>query len=436
MSISSFSGLQTSLRALMAQQAALDTTAHNIANVNTVGYTRQTTELAAALPYTLAAGVTQSGSGAQIGQGVDVLSFRRAREVFGDLQYRAQQMLSGQASTEAQALDQAQDLAGEPSDSSINALLSKYHDAWQDVADHPESTSAKAALIGHAQSLVTAVNQLDAGLAQIQSTAASQYAQQVGAQGPVQAAATEIATLNAGIKDAIARGQAPNDLLDRRDVLLDQLSSLGQLSTTDLGDGSISVQFGDAAAPLVNDTTVTWPQALTTATGGKLGALLDLGSATGRIGAYRTDLDAMASSLATTTNAIHPTAFFSGTTAASLSVVATSATVTAGSSGAAGANDLALQLAGLRGGATGAAYATLVQDMGAGAADAQRRADTSATLSAAADARRQSVSGVSLDEELTDMLRYQRGYQAASRALSTMDEMLDVLINRTGRVGL
>ncbi|MCW3038678.1 MAG: flgK [Solirubrobacterales bacterium] len=436
MPISSFSGLQTSVRALMAQQAALDTTAHNIANVNTVGYTRQTVELGAAQPYTIAAGATQQGSGAQLGQGVDVLSFSRAREVFGDLQFRAQQMLSGQASTEAQALDQAQDLAGEPSDSGIGALTTKYYSAWQDLADHPESTAAKAALVGQAKALATAIGQLDQGLAQIQSVASTEFAKQVGAQGPVQAAATEIGKLNGAISDAVARGQAPNDLLDRRDVLLDQLSSLGQLSTTDLGGGSISVQFGDAAAPLVSGTTVTWPQTITSATGGKLGALISLGSATGPIGAYRTSLDAMASSLAGSTNALQPAAFFSGTTAATLSVVATTATVKAGSGTAAGANDLALQLSAQRSGATAGAYATLVQDMGAGAADAQRRADTSATLASAADARRQSVSGVSLDEELTDMLRYQRGYQAASRALSTMDEMLDVLINRTGRVGL
>jgi flagellar hook-associated protein 1 len=57
-------------------------------------------------------------------------------------------------------------------------------------------------------------------------------------------------------------------------------------------------------------------------------------------------------------------------------------------------------------------------------------------LSEAADSRRQSVNGVSLDEEMTNMIRFQRGYQASSRALSTLDEMLDQLINRTGKVGL
>jgi flagellar hook-associated protein 1 FlgK len=435
-SISSFTGLQTSLRALMAQQAALDTTAHNIANVNTKGYSKQSVELGASLPYTLSAGLTQSGSGAQIGQGVDVLGFRRAREVFGDLQFRTQTMLGGGASTQAQALGQAQDLAGEPSDTGINALLSKYHDSWQALSSHPESSSAKSALIGSARTLAGAINTLDSGLAAIQTTAASQYTSLTGAQGPVQAAATELATLNTSIVDATARGQQPNDLLDRRDVLLDQLSQYGQVSVTDLGNGGVSVQFGDAPTALVNGATVTWPQTLTTATGGKLGALLNLSSATGTVGAYRTSLDTMASSLTTTTNALHPTPFFSGTTAATLTVVATAATVQAGSTAAAGDNSVALAMGALRGGATDTAYADLVRDMGAGAADAQRSADTADTLAGSADARRQSVSGVSLDEELTDMLKFQRGYQAASRALSTMDEMLDVLINRTGKVGL
>ncbi len=345
-------------------------------------------------------------------------------------------MLSGDASTQAQALDQAQDLAGEPSDDGINALLSKYHDSWQALSDHPESTAAKAALIGSARSLCAAMNQLDTGLALIQSTASSQFTALTGPQGPIQATASELATLNTSIVDATARGQRPNDLLDRRDLLLDELSGYGQVSVTDLGNGGISVQFGDAATPLVDGATVTWPQALSTATGGKLGALLDIAGATGTVGTYRSTLDAMASSLATATNAIHPTAFFSGTTAASIAVVATTGTVQAGTGPASGANDVALAMGSLRGGAADAAYAGLVRDMGAGAADARRRADTSDALAASADARRQSVSGVSLDEEMVDLLKFQRGYQAASRALTSMDEMLDVLINRTGRVGL
>ena len=91
--------------------------------------------------------------------------------------------------------------------------------------------------------------------------------------------AAELSNLNLAIKRAVASGDTPNDLYDRRDQILDKLSKLGQVSITDLGNGSIDVNFGDAANPLVADTTVNWPQTLNnagppaTSAGGKLGAL-------------------------------------------------------------------------------------------------------------------------------------------------------------------
>jgi len=101
-----------------------------------------------------------------------------------------------------------------------------------------------------------------------------------------------------------------------------------------------------------------------------------------------------------------------------------------------GANDVALAVARLRGGTVDQGYAGLVLRIGNDARDAER-ADTSASaVLGSIDDRRQSVSGVSLDEEMANIIRFQRGYQASARTMSTMDEMLDVLINRTGRVGL
>ena len=98
--ISSFLGLQTSLRGLLAQQQALDVAAHNVANANTVGYTRQEATLGAANPLHLTAGATQNGAGAFLGQGVDVTAYRRLRDSFLDLQVRAQSMALGDATHE------------------------------------------------------------------------------------------------------------------------------------------------------------------------------------------------------------------------------------------------------------------------------------------------------------------------------------------------
>jgi flagellar hook-associated protein 1 FlgK len=152
-------------------------------------------------------------------------------------------------------------------------------------------------------------------------------------------------------------------------------------------------------------------------------------------------LDAVASNLATTVNGLHP-GFFTGTTAATIAVdpavLASPATTITAGSGAPGDNSIAQAIANLRGTATdpAAGYQALVSQMGGDASSADRASTTAQTLQAAAQDRRQAVNGVSLDEEMTNLVRFQRGYQAASRAFSTMDEMLDTLINRTGKVGL
>ncbi|WP_372788456.1 flagellar hook-associated protein FlgK [Paraconexibacter sp.] len=436
MPVSGFSGLNVALRGLMAQQRGLDVTGHNIANAERPGYTRQELVTSAASPLLLKAGAVNGGYGALLGQGVEVDEYRRIRDVFLDLQARAQMMSAGQHETTAEAMGRAEDVIAEPGDSGLGAQLAKFWDAWSTLSSNPASTAARSAVIGQAQTLVAGIRQLDANLAQIQTLATQEYTDLTSASGPVRRAADELGRLDAAITQQLSAGRSPNDLLDRRDELLDQLSEYGQVSVTDLGGGSISVQFGDAAAPLTNGATVTWPQALT-APGGKLGALLGVASPTGPIGARRADLDTVASQLASTVNAAHGAPpFFSGTTAAGLTVAVTSATLVVGTGGAAGANDVALAVAALRGGTADSTYANLVRALGDDTATARASANTSVTLRAAALERRTEVSGVSMDEEMANMIRFQRAYQASARVMSTMDEALDTLINRTGRVGL
>ncbi|HEV2812968.1 MAG TPA: flagellar basal body rod C-terminal domain-containing protein [Solirubrobacteraceae bacterium] len=437
MNVSSFMGLQTALKGLLAQQRGLDVTAHNLANANTVGYTRQEAALVASDPLALKAGALANGSGAFLGQGVEVEAYRRLRDGFLDVQYRGQTMALGGHETTARALGNVEAALNEPGDGGIGAILNKFWSAWGDVANYPESQPARQALVGHADTLATAIRALDARLTAVTQEASAEYTQITGPSGPVVAAATEIQRLNVMIESSVKAGRAPNDLLDRRDVLLDELSGYGQVRVTDLGSGSIRVDFGDAALPLVDGTNPpNWPQTLT-APGGRLGALLGLGPLTA---GYRTRLNDFAGSLRTSVNAIHsPPAFFNataGSEAATISVAVTAATVKPGSTAAPGANDLARAIAALRGGVADQRYADLVGTIGANAASVNRQLETSQALVDAADTRRQEVSGVAMDEEVTNMIRFQRGYQASSRVMSTMDEMLEMLINRTGRVGL
>ena len=440
MPISSFMGLQTSLRGLLAHQQAIDTTSHNVANANTEGYSRQIADMTPTEALNVIGGTGEVG---HLGTGVTVEGYRRIRDGFLDLQYRAQAMQVGDQETRSTQLDQVELVLSEPGDNGISSQLAKFWNGWADLSNSPDDVAARQALIDQAKNLASSFQNVDTQLTTVKSQANAEYAAITGGAGDVQAIATEIATLNNAIKQFTSAGDSPNDLMDRRDLLLDKLSNLAQVSVTDLGNGSINVTFGDAATPLVSDTTVTWPQALT-APGGKLGALIDITKPGGTIDSYRADLNNVVKTLADAVNLLHNpggtgTNFFAytaGAEAGSLTVNATTATVKTSTSGAAGANDVALAISGLRGGTPDKLYTSFVTRIGGDLKNATRGAANANVLLNSIEDRRQSTSGVSMDEEMTNLVRYQRGYQASARTMSTMDQMLDTLINRTGVVGL
>jgi flagellar hook-associated protein 1 FlgK len=234
-------------------------------------------------------------------------------------------------------------------------------------------------------------------------------------------------------------GEVPNDLLDRRDQLIDQLSGMGLVSVENESDGSVTVGFGDAAQPLVQGMTVTWPQTLTNP-GGQLGALKQLSDPTGTLATYRASLNSVAKTVADTVNAAHGSPpFFSytaGSEAATLSVNVTASQINTTTTGTPGANDVAQAIAALRSGSADSAYRQFVTGLGSDVASADRQQASAQALTDSISNQKASVGGVSLDEEMTNLVKFQRAYQASARAMSTMDDMLDTLISRTGRVGL
>jgi flagellar hook-associated protein 1 FlgK len=388
------------------------------------------------------AGGIQTGAGAHLGSGVDVQDYRRVRDQFLDLQFRAQAMRLGAESTRAEQLGRAETALAEPGENGISKQLESFWNAWSDLANAPHDTAAREALIEQSRTLASAFATVDAQMSMVASQAAADYDALVAPGGEIHSIATELAALNGTIKSFVSAGEAPNDLMDRRDVLLDRLSGFGQISTIDAGSGSLRVMFGDAADPLVDDTAASWPQALT-APGGRLGALKEVSAPGGTIDSYRTQLNGIARTLADAVNGLHATAgggdyfaYTPGSESASLTVVATAAGLRTSATGAAGANETALQIAALRGGNADNAYRGFVSRVGIEVREANRQEANARALHDAVDDRRQSISGVALDEEMTNLVRFQRAYQASSRAMSTLDEMLDVLINRTGRVGL
>ena len=199
--------------------------------------------------------------------------------------------------------------------------------------------------------------------------------------------------------------------------------------------------------PLINGKSANSLSSLTlsASSGGTLGALESLSGPSGQISGYMNSLNSFANTLANSVNAIHTaTPFFSvststtalGATATTLGVPVTPATVQTTATSNPGANDVAQAIAGLAGGAADQQYTAFVAQVGSDVQSNQSTLTTANTLLTSINNQRQSVSGVSLDEEMTNLITYQRAYQASARMMTTIDATFDTLINHTGTVGL
>jgi flagellar hook-associated protein 1 len=432
MSIPTLQGLQTALSGLIAQQDAIDVTGNNITNANTEGYSRQTAVLQTKEPLHIAALSAVTGEGGQLGTGVTVATITRIRNTYLDASYREHATAAGAAGAQAEELSQAQSAFNEPSSTGLASQLSKFWSSWSELAESPEA-AAKVGVVGAATELTGSLHQLAAQLQSLEGQASAQYAAITGPTGEVASDATQIAELNHQIKLSLAAHQQPNELEDHRDLLLDKLSALASVTVTTQPDGTDTVTFGNAALPLVEGSTANWPQALTAAAGGKLGALLELSSPTGALASYQAALNEVAKTLAGSVNELHTaTPFFKGTTAATIEVAVAPGEVQTSSEGASGGNNVALAIAGLRGGAAEQRYAALIAQIGAGVQSATTNQTNAQAVLTAVSNQRQAVSGVSLDEEMTNLITFQRGYQASAQALNVMNEMLNTLINESG----
>jgi flagellar hook-associated protein 1 FlgK len=437
MSIPTLQGLQTALSGLLAEQQALDVTGQNIANANTEGYSRERAVIETNQAIEIPALSAITGQGAQLGTGATVETITRIRNTYLDMQYRTQNSALSGASTAAEGLEQAQANFNEPSETGIASQLSEFWSSWTSLADSPNSEAAKEAVVASGERLADSLNQLSGRLSSISAQVEQQYAARTGAGGEVAQIAGQIAQLNQQIKLAEQARQPPNNLLDQRDLLIDQLSGLAQVTVTANADGTDTIAFGNAEKPLVEGATVNWPQTLTSAAGGQLGALLGMAAPGGPLGAMRTELDKVAATLASSVNALHTkTPFFHGETAATIAVAVKANEVETSSTEAAGGNNVALAIAALRGGAADSAYATLIEKVGSDVKGAKTEETNLQASLTAISSQRQSVSGVSLDEEMTNLISFQRGYQASARTLTAMDEMLEQLIEHTGKAGL
>lgn len=447
---STFGGINNASTAMGAARYGLDIIQQNISNATTPGYTRQsaqqaTVDTSAAVPsiFTKPAGLG----------GVTISGTARLMDPVLVARARTEQARSALADTTAGQLSKVESLFAEPSDSGLSEQLNDFWNAWGAVSSNPGATAPRTVLLNKAATVASSLNALSTSLAGLMASTTQALNDDVNS---ANTAATQLATINGQIAIASATGANANALLDQRDSLLTSLSTLvGGVATINV-NGTADVLVGGQS--LVAGVTTT---ALSVGAGpllsvGATPVALGGGSAAAEITAVTTtiptvqaQLDSVATNLSSTVNAGQSAAFdlngnpgaamFSGVGAAGITVAITDPkTIAAAASPGTtldGTAALTMSGSGTLAGGPDALYTTLVAGIGSASALAQQQQTTQDAVTNNVLQLQDSVSGVNTDEEVSNMLTYQHAYSAASRVLTTLDSMLDTLINHTGLVG-
>ncbi|MBD8498252.1 flagellar hook-associated protein FlgK [Paenibacillus arenosi] len=519
---STFHTLEIGKRGVAAHQLSLATTGHNITNANTPGFSRQATRLVAARPIDYPGLHNNSKLPNQMGMGVEAESVYRIRDFLLDIEYRNQNTVQSTWKVQQETLRNIEGIFNEPSDNSIAKNLSEFWNSWQLLSKNPGNSdlSARTLVQQKAISLTETFGHISSQLKVLESNLTERINVKVSeANNYIQ----QISDLTTMIKRIEGLGDHANDLRDKRDLLVDQLSGLGNVTVTETA-ADYQITFGGT---MVVDNMVSTP-----ITVGDTGALTNgeikgyVDSRDIHVANYRKQLDIIANTIATgpvevtlpagsilpqgvtipgaqmdpanprrlLADAKHTVNGLNGLHALGYNLQSPaqsgipffttkdgSATITADNivlhssikddvknigvsmrtemrtqSGGAqaevalqGNGDMALLIAGLServysftqpGSVTNSAtingyVQSVVAQLGNESDHATKMVENSELLTGHADNLRKSVSSVSLDEEMANMIKFQHAYSASARVMTTMDEMLDKLINGTGVVG-
>ncbi len=455
-----FGLLQIGTSALLSQQRAVNVTGHNIANVNTPGYSRQRVGMETTTPAESPVGT--------IGFGVRTTIVERVYDRFLGVQLNQENANLGRWEAQQGTLDRVEVVFDETSGYGLNQALSEFWSGWQDLAMNPSGGVERAVLAGAGQNLADTIRREYADLERIRTDTDASLAAGVA---EINRLTASIADLNQKILRIEAGGtDIANDYRDRRDLALKELSALIDIQSFEdsagravvsVGSGRTLVESGNHYELAVRPNATTgraelmWPDVgggWTDISGevraGKIGGWLDVRD--GKIADYMSRLDELARNLISEVNALHAAGagaegttgidFFSGSGAADMAVdaaiLADVNTIAAAAAGApAGDGSNALLIAGLQTAATmsgvsfEAAANALVSGVGNDVREAKAYAGHQSDMLAYLENYRESVSGVSLDEEMVNLIKYQAAYNAAAKMITMAQDMLDSLLN-------
>src|SRR5579863_4776615 len=451
--------LSTALSGLIAEQGALEATTNNVANVNTPGYSRQQPILVSSDPVVL--------DPLTFGTGVSLQSVESIRDPILESQIQQQTQAQGQFSSLASALQQTQvNFSGNTSD--IGSAISSFFDSVNQISTNPTDLSVRQGLLTAAGNLATSFNSTANNLTQQRSSLDLNVVQTVG---QINQLTQQIAQLNGRVSNLQNVGENAGSFIDQRTTVIDQLSALVDVSVIP-SDNTLTLITANGA-PLVTGLdsyqlqTQTTPSGLhdiysqgkditSQITSGQLGGTLQARDQ--QIPGIQTQLDTLAAGIANAVNGVQVGGFdlngVKGTNlfnpppaggvgaAASLSVAITDPSLIAASSdGTAGSNGNAEAMYALSNQAVVSGqsptnyYSGIVFNVGNSTANATAEQSASGLILQQLNDQRSAVSGVSLNEEAANMVRYQNAYTASAQVITTINDMMYTVVNMATLTG-
>jgi len=482
--MNSFLGLSIGTKALSASQTALNTIDHNISNAKTTGYSRQVVTQKASTALS-----TSNGSG-MIGTGVSITSIVRVRNEFLDKRYWNQSTISGEWSTKSSALSELESLVNSSSTDGLDDVLSSFLSSLEDLSDDPSGDSTRTAVVEEGAAFCKYLNNMASTMQNLLDDNNSCIKTDVD---QINSYAKQICDLNKQIFKSELDGSVANDLRDQRTVLVDKLSSIADVQVSESNPGTNDAKYSVRinGIDLVNhydynelecytksDGTygVQWAETKNkvTFTGGSIKGYIDVAASDGTndsfkgIPYYIDKLNTFARTFAEAFNKIHAggvgsddstgVSFFSydglssenlsgnssNITAFNISLTSdvkndTDKIATALESGEDENSDNLTKLINMfsdtsvfENGSPEDNVNSIFTTMGVEVSYASTMSTSNNNILENIDTNRSSVSGVSLNEESTNLIIYQQVYNAASKAISVMDAILDVTINSLG----
>lgn len=416
------STLNTAKSGMNVSQVAIQTTSHNISNINTPGYSRQRVNQSASSPYSMPGKNSNFGAG-QIGTGAQIDDVTRIRNSFYDYQYRSESHQYGNTSVKYEYFKNIEGIFNEPSDTAISSSLNSFFNSWSELSKDPQSSGVKSVVIENGKYLSNSINSAFKRLENLEEglDKQSEYIMD-----EVNSMLSQLDKLEKNIKIIQGSGKSPNDFLDQRDQLLDNLSFKLNINDKDV-KATLKKAYDANGKVTLDDLTKSGVKI-----SGELEGTLSMKQ---EINKYKDGLKQLANTITSNVNKAAGQEIFKAKDGELISInpemlqEPEKINVTA---------DIALKVYELKSEKVNingkdmtinTFYNSMIQDLGQSSAAVIRDESNQSKLLENIDSSRSSVSGVSLDEEMISLVQLQHTYSANAKVMSTIDSLLDVVVN-------